>query len=56
MLEIYEDFEHDMKFINTSLKNVHETDIKSFYEYLMFNIGDNHKEDILKIIVIGELM
>ena len=30
VLGMYEDFDHDMKFINTSLENVHETDIKSF--------------------------
>ena len=51
----YEDFKHDRKFMNISLKNVHETDIKSFYEFLMFNIDNNHEEDILNIIVMEEL-
>ena len=55
VLGMHEDFKHEMKFINTSVKNVHNTDIKSFHEYLMFNSGDNHEGDILNIIVIGEI-
>ena len=47
---------HVKEFINTSLKHVHEADIKTFHKYMMEELGCNHEEDILNIIVIGELM
>ena len=47
---------HEKEFINTSLKCMHKTYINSFHKYLMEELDGNHGEDILNIIVIGELM